>query len=850
MKLVLEVSKTDEELNQLNKEIFNLLEKLKTIPGKEENAYLLFLHQLNENDISEYKKQIQLLESNIKLNSELIDKLKKENEDLKKNEKNEKSETKEPLNNLIDITKSFGINIISKNSCLQKNKQEIKKEEIPKEILEQCLKEKKQDEKILNQLKIKCNNYYNEEINQKIFIDEYISLIDQINSEIQKIDNDFNIKYDDINIQLNDGKKILDEICSKVENLNCILNELKNINLSVQNLTKFENFLNKINNNISKIDHKDYYNQESLKNILKEIKNIIEEIQNTFSLIDNKLKEFNDKNALIEKEIKELKNIQTKYKNENNKRNESIRQSLNVSNNSNNDNQQEDENEKITENYLDEFTNYNLNNIPLSETLLIKPKNAKEDLYKTTILFNKKQEENEYKFQKLIEKNWHEICYIYDDYDIYDVYYTLKAVGLKKNASFEKATFSMKSNCTIESFTINDKNANYKNLRYMIEFKINLKNLQTTKIHIKYKHFKNKDYSKEELKSRILNHYGYYGITPKTNTKLIGKFILILKGNFDIINFDDDFFIKNEKNDSEYIWGGLVPSNGKTTNIRFTRKKAKWNTNYDIKSYEINGKNVDFLDYTIWPYFFGGNNKVIDLKITSPQTKDIYFEKTQKVFTAEYRDQNKFELNYNIIFENYSKPGWVIDLTDEDLKNCMKTYNYEYQSKLKSIATSIIEDFDKKHKNSQIKYLDFMKIGEWVYKNIKYDLNYSGVNITPLEIYKRRKGVCAHFTELSNALLLSLGYEVLYANGYCVGYKSEDNTFNDEGSHAFSLIKIGNLWYPFDSTWGLFKGKVPITHVFSRIIVPGGFFSGGRVCDPGCVFSDEKETFVGKYIKS
>ena len=64
-------------------------------------------------------------------------------------------------------------------------------------------------------------------------------------------------------------------------------------------------------------------------------------------------------------------------------------------------------------------------------------------------------------------------------------------------------------------------------------------------------------------------------------------------------------------------------------------------------------------------------------------------------------------------------------------------------------------------------FLDFMKIGEWVYKNIKYDLNYSGVNITPLEIYKRRKGVCAHFTELSNALLLSLGYEVLYANGYC-----------------------------------------------------------------------------------
>ena len=39
-------------------------------------------------------------------------------------------------------------------------------------------------------------------------------------------------------------------------------------------------------------------------------------------------------------------------------------------------------------------------------------------------------QENKTTEAKLLRKNWHEVCYIYDDYDIHDIHFELKAVGL------------------------------------------------------------------------------------------------------------------------------------------------------------------------------------------------------------------------------------------------------------------------------------------------------------------------------------------------------------------------------------------------------------------------------------
>ena len=102
MKLVLEVSKKEEELNQLNKTIDDLTLEIKKNKGEEENENLKLLHQLSESDIKEYKEQIKLLESEIKLNTELIENLKKENAS-KKNKKVEENEHPKKINNIKDF---------------------------------------------------------------------------------------------------------------------------------------------------------------------------------------------------------------------------------------------------------------------------------------------------------------------------------------------------------------------------------------------------------------------------------------------------------------------------------------------------------------------------------------------------------------------------------------------------------------------------------------------------------------------------------------------------------------------------------------------------------------------------
>ena len=78
-----------------------------------------------------------------------------------------------------------------------------------------------------------------------------------------------------------------------------------------------------------------------------------------------------------------------------------------------------------------------------------------------------------------------------------------------------------------------------------------------------------------------------------------------------------------------------------------------------------------------------------------------------------------------------------------------------------------------------------MIIALWVYKKTKYDLNYIGRDdLTAIDTYNMRKGVCHDFTKLGNALLYSLGYKIIYVSGNC--YKTE----NENALHCWSLLKI------------------------------------------------------------
>ena len=61
--------------------------------------------------------------------------------------------------------------------------------------------------------------------------------------------------------------------------------------------------------------------------------------------------------------------------------------------------------------------------------------------------------------------------------------------------------------------------------------------------------------------------------------------------------------------------------------------------------------------------------------------------------------------------------------------------------------------------------------------------------------------------------MYSLGYQVLYLMGFAVYNKK---SFSKENLHCWSLIKIEGKWLPYDVTWGIFSGKIPVTHIFKR----------------------------------
>ena len=106
-----------------------------------------------------------------------------------------------------------------------------------------------------------------------------------------------------------------------------------------------------------------------------------------------------------------------------------------------------------------------------------------------------------------------------------------------------------------------------------------------------------------------------------------------------------------------------------------------------------------------------------------------------------------------------------------------------------------------------------MKIPLWVHKNIVYNRAYTGKKFSVMEVFNNKAEVRHDITVLSNALLYSLGYKVIYVTGYAAGSSYK---FTKSELHAWSLIKIDGKWYPFDSTWGIILGKIPISHIFTN----------------------------------
>ena len=107
---------------------------------------------------------------------------------------------------------------------------------------------------------------------------------------------------------------------------------------------------------------------------------------------------------------------------------------------------------------------------------------------------------------------------------------------------------------------------------------------------------------------------------------------------------------------------------------------------------------------------------------------------------------------------------------------------------------------------------DYYKIGEWVNRNIKYNISYSGKDLSISDIIRIKQGVCQHYTLLYNSLLNSIGIEAVDSSGYSV----TDLNNPTDGRHAWTIAKIDGKWIGLDATWGIFSGYLPLCHLFQN----------------------------------
>ena len=861
-----QIAESNNLIARANKEIENLQSKAK-FPGirqkyKQYKKILVDNHKLlkqlqkNVNDIREYKSQLTDLERKLGKNKDTISALTQINQGLKMRHQLNQNQNppRKKIRGASDLRQSFGFNLKKneKKENQNHNQNIIREEEneddgpMPQEMrkmeFEKLKKQKINAEQIFRQNQQKIIKYSKDIGALKIYNVNYSNYINSLNDQIRAFNQQTRVSVvgdDQFNFFNLMGGKIK-QLTQQMEATNYIIKQVQeNIHsLRIKTLKKAENIINNIDAKFKEINNNTKLNYYFLSVRMDSIMNSLDDLNKIIGVLHQSISNINTQRIQIQKNIDNLKiNVQKfmqSYQEGKKKMNEAIRKTLRKTGktifnglNKSLKNEKDDENEEFYDKIDEEPEEAEAevdNNLFRGSTLIgINDFGKNIELFKSKILFQDKniQDENKIREAKILRKNWHEICYIYDDYDMHDVHFEVKAVGLGPFSFFNSCSigFYMGKDIEIQYLEINGKKSNYTYDDYCLDLNIKLKNMQSAKIYLKYKEKpKFSTMTKSEKLKYAFFRQEYYGLSQALSGQM-AKYSLILKGSFEIISFKDSFFIPNEQNkrEKEYIWGGKVPPEGKRTLVKLSKNEATWKFYSNTQIVSRRGQ----LNNTVLKVplgFVGGNNDIIKMNYSSPQTKNIVVDEENRIYEIRYKNSGYQTGDFILSGElkNRCKGDWDVDLTDEVIESHIPKEDKRDKPILEKIARKIIEDFDRNNKNTMFNFMDYAKIGKWVHKNIKYDLNYSGrTDMTAMDIYNQRVGVCHHMTRLSNALLYSLGYKVIYTNGFACESSAE---FDQNSGHAWSLIKVNGKWYPFDSTWDILSGKLPVCHVFQ------GFF--------------------------
>ena len=877
-------------ISQASKEIENLQTQAK-FPGLRnkykfyknimiDNHKLKKSHQNNLADIKEYLTQLNELQKKLNSNKNIILSLTQENQNLKLKQESKKKaiSPKKKIRGASDLRQSFGFNLKKnekKENSHQNTQNAINEEDneddgpISKESrkaeFEKLLKNKHEIENNFKNNQIKIINFSKELDNEKTYVVNYSNYIESLNNQMRRFNQQLRVSVvgeEQFNFYNLSGGK-MKQLTKQIEETDFIIKQVNDEmhTLKIRTLKKAENIIRNIQTKLEEINNNKKLSYYFLSVRMDSIIDLTENLKKIEAVVQRSLASIKFQRDKIQKCINNLKiNIETfmnSFKEGKKKMNDAIRKTLRktgktIFNSINKSlrNEEDDENDEIYDKIEEEQDEDVDDNIIRGSTLIgINDFGKNIDLFKTRILFQDKNinEENKIREAKILRKNWHEVCYVYDNYNMHDIHFEIKAVGLGPFSFFNSCSlgFYMGKDIEILDLEINGKKSRYNYDDYCLDLNITLKNLQTAKIYLKYKEKpKFESMTKSEKLKYAFFRQEYFGLSEALSGQM-GKYSLILKGSFEITSFKDNFFIQNEqnKNEKEYIWGGKVPPGGKRTLVKLSKNEAIWEFNCNTQIMSRRGE----LKNTVLKVplgFVGGNNDIIKMDYSSPQTKNIVVDEENRIYEIKYKNSGYGTGDFIVKgqIKNRCKGEWDVDLSDDIIEKNFPAQDKKDKAILEKIARKIIQDFDRDNKDTMFNFMDFTKIGKWVHTNIKYDLNYSGrTEMSAMDIYNKRVGVCHHMTRLANALLYSIGYKVIYINGFACESSAE---FDQNSGHAWSLIQINGKWYPFDATWDILSGKLPVCHVFQ------GFFGRStQVIGTDAAVFGRNNVEYGKFIK-
>ena len=231
------------------------------------------------------------------------------------------------------------------------------------------------------------------------------------------------------------------------------------------------------------------------------------------------------------------------------------------------------------------------------------------------------------------------------------------------------------------------------------------------------------------------------------------------------------------KKENEYIssYNGKCPNEDLIEEIRMSPVVTYWkaDVNYDFQSTNPISNNISL---TFLRMYKGGKNRNKNYKLTTNENvdlNDLELIKDEIYQTIELPGKNNTKLGVNLhtAFSNNLNNDFIVYTSDKFYE-----LNQNIDEVIKAKVDEILNDQNSQYKN----YPDYYKLGKFVHNYMTFDLDYTGKNLTALQIFNERRGICEHYTLLYNTMLNIIGIKTLTIIGY--GLENDQTSVDENAS--------------------------------------------------------------------